>query len=1048
MAVEQVVQALTFRCIGPYRGGRVVAVAGHPSEPGTFYFGACAGGVWKTTNGGSHWENISDGFLGTAAIGAIAVSEADPNVIYVGTGEACIRNNVCQGDGVYKSTDGGRTWTNVGLRDSRHIGKIVIHPHDPDTVYVAALGNAFGPNRERGVFRSRDGGRTWECVLFKSEHTGAIDITIDQQNPRILYAALWQTRRYPWALVSGGEESGIWRSLDGGTTWEEITRRKGLPKAAVLGRIGLAASPAQSGRVWAIIEAEDGGLFRSDDYGETWELCTDDLELRRRPFYYMHLTADPVDPNTIWVMNLQLWKSVDGGKTFESVPTPHGDNHALWIDPKNPNRMIEGNDGGACISFDGGRTWTLPLNQPTAQFYHLAVDQATPYRVYGSQQDNWAISVPSIGTEGAISWPDWVEPGGGESGHLAISPKPPHVVYCGAIGTGYGHGRLIAWDPITGQKRNVTVWPEVHGSGVGAEYHKYRFQWTFPIAISPHDPDVLYACSNVVHRSRDGGESWEVISPDLTRNDPEKLKASGGPITADNSGAEVYCTIFAFAESPVQAGVLWAGSDDGLVHVSRDGGATWQNVTPPDLPEWATIATIEPMRDNAGGCYLVAHRYRLDDDWTPYVYVTTDFGQTWRRITNGLPMREIIRVIRIDPAEPRVLYAGGEFGVYVSVDQGEYWHAWQANLPVVPVHDLAVVGDELVVATHGRSFWICDDVTPLRQLAQGVAPGQSAVVLFQPRTTIRWRIYGRGYNNATIYTNYKMLGPVTGSYRVRETPLGTKEEVFLDAGQNPPDGVLIHYQLPTDAERVELRIRDAAGNLICAFSSASEEPPRPPATAGVHRFIWDMRYPAPAKLEGEAKKSRFEQTLATAVRPRALPGEYQVELVVGDQTVTQHFTIVKDPRVRASDADLRAQFELKVAIRDRIDEIHQAVNRIRRLRRQVEEWEARAQGAGKIEQIAEAANALRERLTALEREFIQVDAEKAQPGPTRVREKLVALSSMIDESEDRPTQGAYAVYEQLAQEVERLRQQLEHVVAQEVAAFAAQLNRVGVPALV
>ncbi|MBX6341929.1 MAG: glycosyl hydrolase, partial [Thermomicrobiaceae bacterium] len=531
-----------------------------------------------------YWENISDGYFGTAAVGAIAVSESDPNVIYVGTGEATIRSNVSHGDGVYKSTDGGRTWTNVGLRDTRHIGDIAIHPENPDIVYVAALGHAWGRNEERGVYRTTDGGRTWERVLYKSDRAGSPDVALDPSNPRVIFASIWQAQRYPYALHSGGEDSGLWRSFDGGDTWEEITRKPGLP-TGILGKIGVAVSPARPGRVWALVEAEDGALFRSDDYGETWQRVCDSPDLRRRPWYYMHVVADPQDPDTVWVLNLQCWKSVDGGKTFESIPTPHGDNHALWIDPRDPQRMIEGNDGGACVSFDGGRSWSTLLNQPTAQFYHVTTDDQVPYHVYGSQQDNWAMRLPSIDFEGAISWKDYVEPGGGESGYIAISPKPPHRVFGGGIGTGLGHGRLIAWNPETGQKRNVTVWPEFHGSGAGAILHRYRFQWTFPIAFSPHDPNVLYVCSNHVHRSTDEGNSWEVISPDLTRNDPSTLQASGGPITADNSGAEIYGTIFAFAESPLTPGLLWAGSDDGLVHLSRDGGASWHNVTPPDLPE-------------------------------------------------------------------------------------------------------------------------------------------------------------------------------------------------------------------------------------------------------------------------------------------------------------------------------------------------------------------------------------------------------------------------------------------------------------------------------
>src|SRR5690348_4594861 len=600
---DKLFRSLLWRSIGPHRGGRVVAVAGHPTEPGTFYFGGCAGGVWKTTSGGALWEIVSDGYFTTSAVGAIAVAPSSPGVIYVGTGEATIRGNVSHGDGVYKSNDGGASWRNVGLADTRHIGAIVVHPTNPEIAYVAALGHAWGPNAERGVFRTRDGGATWQKVLFKSENAGAIDLAMDPNQPDILYATIWQTRRYPHALVSGGEESGLWRSTDGGDTWEDISRAKGLPSSGIYGKLGVAASPAQPGRVWAIIEAADkdgkdaGGLYRSEDWGGTWERVNDKMDLRKRPWYYMHIFADPCDADTVWILNLRCWKSTDCGKSFIGVPTPHGDNHGLWIDPRDSNRMIESNDGGACVTFDGGHTWSSILNQPTAQFYHVVADDEVPYNVYGSQQDNWAMRLPSADFEGAISWKNYVEPGGGESGYIAIGRKPPYTVFGGGIGTGPGHGRLIAWNPQTGQKRNVTVWPEVHSAsvaGVGASALKYRFQWTFPVEVSQHDADVVYICSNHIHRSTDEGATWEVISPDLTRNDPDRQGPSGGPITADNSGAEIYCTIFAFRESPHERGVFWVGSDDGLVHISRDGGASWQDITPPELPERALVSIIQP----------------------------------------------------------------------------------------------------------------------------------------------------------------------------------------------------------------------------------------------------------------------------------------------------------------------------------------------------------------------------------------------------------------------------------------------------------------------
>jgi photosystem II stability/assembly factor-like uncharacterized protein len=1038
-------RSLEWRCIGPHRGGRVVAVAGHPTDKGTFYFGGCAGGIWKTTSGGALWENVSDGYLTTAAIGAIAVSDSDPNVVYAGTGEATIRGNVSHGDGVYKSSDGGATWRNTGLIDSRHVGDIVIHPKNPDIAYVAALGHAWGPNTERGVFRTRDGGASWQKVLYKSERAGAADLSLDLHRPDVLYASIWQVQRHPHALVSGGADSGLWKSTDGGDTWTEITRNKGLPEGT-LGKIGVAASPARAGRVYAIVEAHDkdgadaGGLYRSDDWGESWERLNPDSDLRRRPWYYMHIYADPQDADTVWVLNLQAWKSTDGGKTFTAVPEPHGDNHALWIDPRDSNRMIEGNDGGACVSFDGGRTWSSILNQPTAQFYHVNADDRVPYYVYGSQQDNWAMRLPSIDFEGAISWKDYTEPGGGESGYIAISRKPPHKVYGGGIGTGAGHGRLLAWNPETGQKRNVTVWPEVHGNGVGASLHKYRFQWTFPVQFSPHNPDALYICSNYVHRSTDEGSSWEVISPDLTRNDPDRQGPSGGPITADNSGAEIYCTIFAFAESPRAAGVFWAGSDDGLVHISRDGGASWQNVTPPDLPEWALISIIEPSPHDAATAYLAATRYKLDDT-TPYLYKTSDYGATWARITSGIPAEAITRVIREDPNHRGLLYAGTETGVFLSFDDGATWQPFQSNLPVTPIHDLMVKGTDLLAATHGRSFWILDDLTPLYQMADA-ASGEQPVRLFAPRDTIRYRYYDRtGFNPQTPgYTTYKINGPVTVAYRVSETP-GGKTQSLLDAGKNPPNGVIIHYAFAEKPEgEVTLALLDAAGNVVRSYSSTDENGTRVPAEAGANRFVWDYRSAKPTALDADKQDEKkkadpFARMMEEGAAPRALPGEYQVRLTVGETTLTQRFTLLADPRLPATEADLRAQFELKSAIRDRLDEVHVALNTLRRLRGQIEGWEGRAKGVAGGEGLTEAAKSLKDTLTAIEGELINVNADKPQPGASALKEKLATLSGMIDESDDAPTQGAREVYTLLSEQVGVEREKLQRVMDEDIKSF-------------
>ncbi|HET9017484.1 MAG TPA: glycosyl hydrolase, partial [Thermomicrobiaceae bacterium] len=737
---------------------------------------------------------------------------------------------------------------------------------------------------------------------------------------------------------------------------------------------------------------------------------------------------------------------VDGGQTFENVPTPHGDNHDLWIDPLDSNRLIEGNDGGAIVSFDGGRSWSTLLNQPTAQFYHVVADDKVPYNVYGSQQDNWAMRVPSIDFEGAISWKDYVEPGGGESGYIAISPKAPHRVMGGGIGTGAGHGRLISWNPETGQKRNITVWPEVHGMGAGAESLKYRFQWTFPVAFSSHDPNVLYVTSNHVHRSNDEGQSWEVISPDLTHNDPSKLGPSGGPITTDNSGAEIYCTIFAFAESPHEAGVLWAGSDDGLVHVSRDGGQSWQDVTPRDLPGWALISVIEVSPHDRATAYVTATRYK-HDDYAPYVYRTNDYGQTWTRITGGLPPTEYVRSVRADPNRKGLLYAGTEVGLWVSFDDGANWQRFQSNLPVTPIHDVAIKGTDLIAATHGRAFWILDDLTPLYQMHDQVG-GQSAH-LFKPRPTTRFRVYGRAFGSSKGYINYKMTGPVTVAYRVTETAMGTQDEEYLDAGKNPPDGVIIHYWLKDKPEgEVTLTILDANGETLRSFSSTSEEAPRVPVAAGANRFVWNMREAGPTKLDEPARNDRMAQMMAEGVAPRVLPGTYQVRLEVGGETFTEQFTIERDPRLSTSVQDLEEQYRVKRDLRDRISEVHRAINQIRSVRKQVESWESRASDAGKGNAIAAAAGTLKEQLGAIEGQLIQVNSGKAQPGTAALNEKLSTLSGMIDESDDRPTAGAREVYDMLAEQVQDVTARLRDVLERDLAAFNGAIESSGVPAVV
>jgi photosystem II stability/assembly factor-like uncharacterized protein len=1077
--VAPVLEQLEWRCIGPHRGGRAVAVAGDPDKPMTFYFGACAGGVWKTTDGGTYWENISDGFFKTAAVGALAVSTSDPNIIYVGTGETTIRGNVSHGDGVYKSTDGGKTWRNMGLQDTRHIAKIRIHPTNPDHVYVAALGHAFGPNEERGIFRSLDGGMNWEKILYRGENTGACDLSLDPHNPRILYAALWQTRRYPWKLESGGAECGLFRSTDGGDTWTDITRRPGLPKG-VLGKIGVAVSPAQPERVYALVEARDGALFRSDDGGETWQRLCEDPKLRRRAWYYMHLYADPQDPHTCWVLNLACWKSVDGGKTFDAVPTPHGDNHDLWIDPRNPLRMIEGNDGGACVSLNGGASWSSLYNQPTAQFYHVTTDTQVPYRVYGSQQDNSALSLPSRSFGGAIGPTEWFVPGGGESGYIAVRPDNPNIAFGGAIGSGFGNGLLWRHDEGTRTDRNITVWPEVTGMGEGAEALKYRFQWTFPIELSPHDPTVLYVAANRVFRSTDEGGSWEAISPDLTRDDKSKQGPSGGPLTKDNTGAEAYDTIFAFRESPHRQGLFWAGTDDGLVHISHDGGQSWEDITPPDLPEWTLISMIELSPHHAGTAYLAATRYKLDDD-RPYLYRTTDYGQTWQTITEGIPAHEFTRAIRVDPERVGLLYAGTETGLYVSFDDGARWNRMGGKLPVVPIYDLVRKEGDLIVATHGRSFWILEDVALLHQLAEGCRVTDEPQ-LFAPAPTPRYRSFSRFEQPVPGLTiDYGYAGPLVVGLRHKRLPDGRIESTVLDAGQNPPAGVAVRYWLPTKpAGDITLTVLDAGGTEIRTFTSKKDtpapglddegqaldlsgegregEPVPPPAEsdttskeqeplvpkeAGLNRFVWDLRGPDARTVEGDTSIGPF------LAGPHVLPGRYQVRLTVGEQSWTQPFEIVPDPRGHETADGEQAQHDLLVRINDKLSAAHDAVNQIRDVRGQIEAWTKRLKGQQSAQAIVDAAEALNRTLSAFEEELFKSEPETDlhYTSTLKLSGRLAALKFAVDVTDYAPTRQAVEVYEELAGKIDGQLERLQQLMQKDLAQLNQHIREAEMPAI-
>ena len=1041
-----------WRCIGPFRGGRVVTVAGHPTELGAFYFGACAGGVWKTEDAGQYWQCISDGYFNKASVGALAISEVDPNVIYAGMGEATIRIDVSHGDGVYKSTDAGRSWHHIGLDDTRHIGKIRIHPDDPDTVFVAALGHAFGRNQQRGVFRSTDGGANWEQVLFVSDKAGAVDLSIDQTNPRIIYASIWEVYRSFHMMSSGGEDSGIWRSTDGGDTWQNISSNKGLP-TGILGKVGIAASPAQPGRVYALIEHAEGGMYRSDDHGDSWKFVARNNDIISRAWYYMHLTPDPQDPDTVYVNNLRFWKSIDGGKTYSMIGTPHGDNHDLWIDPKNPNRMVQGNDGGACVSFNGGASWSTIFNQPTAQFYHVAADNRDPYFVYGTQQDNSSVAVPSRNEKSSLMWMDGFIAGSGESGYIAVKPDDDDIIFVGAVGSSPGGGNCLQrYDHRSKQLRLVTTWPEMT-SGEAAADSKYRFAWTYPIVFSPHDHDTLYIGGNHIFRSIDEGHSWQPISPDLTRADPATLQITGGPVNREGASAEVYATVFALAESSQLQGVIWAGSDDGLVHISKDNGETWVDITPVDMPEWSMVSTLELSPSDPATCYLSAIRYK-HDDYAPYLYKTDDYGENWTRINDGIADDDFTRVIRCDPERPGLLYAGTETGVYISFDDGAKWRRFQLNLPVTPIHDLLIKNGDLIAATHGRSFWILDDLTRLHQLAQDL--DKSAALLLKPRDTQRIleSIDGRRLVDQPGKTYQSSTG-VSAAYTHALTAENVVERKFLDSGENLPRGVLVAYYLKEAPEaKIRLSIADADGNLLREFTSMDDEDRQKQkdkpdksivyltANAGWNRFVWDMRLPTSPALNG--KDPQFERMSG----PTVTPGAYQLTLQVGDETQAQPLNLIKDSTSSASEEELQKQFDLLMQIYQAYSQATGTINTMRRYRTQLNGLAERLSQVADHAGIGKKATDLSERVLEIEKGIFIPDlpegwAGRVNQGTDPLR-RLSALPSVVSLGEFPPTEQSYAVFEKLSGMIQERLDALGDISSGEIAAFNQALAEQGI----
>ena len=1012
---EKLFKGMAWRQVGPFRGGRALAIEGVPGEPDTYYFGAVAGGVWKTTDGGANWTPLFDKEA-ISSIGALAVAPSDHNVVYAGTGEAAIRGNTTYGTGVYKSIDAGRTWKSVGLKDTRQIGALIVHPQNPDVVLVAALGHAFGPNQERGIFRTSDGGKTWTKVLGKDENTGGIDVVFDPHNPNIIFAALWQARRQPWFFSSGGAGSGLYRSEDNGVTWKHL-EGNGLPDG-ILGRIGITVSGADPNRIYAMIEAKEGGLYRSDDAGEKWTRVNDDGRFRQRAWYFSKVYADPKSADTVYLLNTGAFRSVDGGKTFNLLPARHGDHHGLWIDPQNPNRIGNANDGGASISTDGGKTWTTQNNQPTAQFYHVAVDNAFPYHIYGAQQDNSNVGIASRTDWGAIGPADWFVAGGGECGFVVPDPRDWRIIYSNS------EGYIVRYDKNKEEDQDISPVP-LDNSGHGAVDLAHRFQWLSPLMLSPHNPDVLYTAAECVFKSSDHGKSWTQISPDLTRNDKSKQQPSGGPLTNDITSVEYYDTIFALAESPVTKGILWAGTDDGLLHVSTDDGQHWTNVSP-KMPEWSLLSLIDPSPHDGRSAYVAVDRHRLDD-FKPYIFKTNDLGKTWSAITTGIPDGAYVRAVREDPKRKGLLYAGTETGVFVSFDDGGHWQPLQLNLPASPIHDLLIKDDDLVVATHGRSFWVLDNLTPLRQLNAQSAQGD--VILYQPQVALRLH-YPEEFD--------------------RRQPVG----------DNPPAGAMIDYYLKSaPKDEVTLDILDAQGKLVRHLSSKerkeNDQPPEwpdrvervktIPANEGMNRFAWDLRSDDPIQTPGAFYGGNGPRG------PLVLPGDYQVKLTVAGKSQTAPLHLAIDPRTKGQEAELQKQYAFAVQVADRISQLHQGVNEIRDLKTQIKSLHTRFTDEQPAKQALAAADDMERKMSEVEQKLIQVNTKSSEGTlafPTMLNEQLDTFSHVIDASDRAPTQPQLEVFAALSKRLDEQLQKWAQIKQEDVAKVTGMIKQLNLPALV
>jgi photosystem II stability/assembly factor-like uncharacterized protein len=1003
---EAYFDAVKWRQLGPFRGGRSCTATGVPGKPNLYYMGTVGGGVWRTIDGGGTWECISDGYFG-GSIGAVAVAESDPNVIYVGEGEQTLRGNVSPGKGLWRSTDAGKTWKYMGLPQSQHISRIRIHPTNPDLIYVGVLGNLWKSSTERGLYRSKDGGKNWEKILYENDRAGCGDVVFDPGNPRIIFASTWEMKRNGYRMDSGGEGSHLYKSTDGGDTWINISKNKGLP-GGLWGIAGLTISPANPERIWACIEAEDGGLFRSDNGGQSWIKTSEDRELRQRAWYYSRITADSENPDVVYALNVPFLKSTDGGRTFKEMETPHSDHHDLWIDPANNQRMIVANDGGAQVSTDGGVNWTTYHNQPTAQFYRVTTDQSFPFKILGAQQDNSTVRISHRSTGSTLTDKDWEISAGGESAHLAPDPNNPEVVYAGTY-----KGYMSRFDHTTGQERSTNVWP-FNPAGSGVEVMKYRFNWNFPLLFSPHNPKKLYAGSNYLHVTTNEGQSWEVISPDLTRNDPETLKSSGGPITQDNTGVEFYGNIFVIAESPKEEGVIWTGSDDGLLHVTRDGGKTWQNVTPPGSPKWNMFNCIDVNPHQPGSAYVAATHYKFGD-YTPYLYKTVDYGKTWITITKGIDNTHYTRAIRVDPTRKGLLYAGTEWGMYISFDDGNYWQPFKLNLPIVSIHDLHIRDNTLIAATHGRSFWMIDDLSPIQEMNS--------------------EIKAKDFHLFTSKPTYRLA-------QENNAPSSLKE------GENHPNGAVFHFyinDLAIKSPAISLEIFDDSGKSIQKWSKDSKNSKQKlNVTTGGNRFVWDLRYPGFTEFPGMVFYSSPNKG------PKVMPGNYQATLSVDGKKSSIDFIVLPDPRLKNTQEDYKKQLDYLLKVRDKVSEANQAILDIRTIKKDLIYIKEKLGNQSLYKDLLIQAEELEREITKIENQIHQtknIARQDALNYGIKVNNRLAFLLADQQLGDFPPTDQAEEVYDVLAKELDGYLNQLKPLIKSGVETLNAEAQKRQIPLL-